>query len=184
MERQYRTAGPESMVLWQNPALTALWHKTYTCWPPKPFMFPFWDPWQVPIDGRAWKNGYRPVLICALTLDNPEDPNATTKIDLDVDIEETLESKLDLRITDCIRLKKNKVFGVDEFVNITVYADDIAIYDKSMLDISDGHTLTIKNKYTQPIYRMVISIAPPVEQYRHEWNRVWITSIITHKEKA
>lgn len=185
MERQYRSAGPESMVMWQNPAWTAMWHRTYSVHPPKPFMFPFWDPWMVPTDSRIWMNKFRPILIAAFTVDEPENPDAVTQFDFDTDMETAFESRLDPAITDCIRLKKNRVFGVDEFVNITVFADDVAVYEKGHLDISDGHTLIIKNRRTSPIYRMVVSVAPPRGKSSYHWNRVWITHITAHKpEKA
>ena len=184
MERQYRAHGLESMVMWQNPSWTAMWHRTYSIWPPKPFMFPFWDPWLVPTDSRIWMNRYRPILIAAFTVDEPENPDAVTTFDFDTDVEAALESRLDPAIIDCIHTKKNRVLGVDEFVNIAVFADDVAVYEKDHLDISDGHTLKIKNRRTTPIYRMVVSIAPPVGKAKHQWNRVWITNIKTHKEKA
>ena len=174
MERKVRAAGRESMIMWDNPAVTHEWLRTYTHpWPPKPFMFPYWDPWMVPIDSRAWLSDYRPVLVAACTLDDPE-----TKFDFDTDCEKVFGCKLDDAIMKCIHEKKNNVLNVDEFVNITVYADDIAV-DNKFLDISDGHTLIIKNRRKVPIYRMVVSIGPKVREAVHNWNRVWIVNIHT-----
>lgn len=184
LERKIREAGPETKIMWQNPAYTRLWHETYTRpWPPKPVVFPYYDPWVMPTDCRAWMYNYRPVLIAAFTIDNPEDPNGDTRFDFDTDPETALESKIDPEILKCIKEKKEKVFGVDEFVNITVFSDDIAIRpdgEEKLLDLSDGHTLIIKNRRTQPIYRMVISIKPPEPKHAYHWNRVWICSIFTH----
>ena len=182
MERQFRAAGPESMIMWQNPAVTAEWQRTYNKWRPKPFVFPFWDPWMVPNDCRISLNKYQPILIAAFTIDDPDNPAAVTKFDFNTDMETAFESKLDPTIMDCIRRKKNRVFGVDEFVNITVFADDVAVYDKGHLDISDGHTLIIKNRRTEPIYRMVVSVGPTYPEYKLNQNRVWITCITTRKK--
>lgn len=185
LERKIREAGPETKIMWQNPAFTRLWHETYTrWWPPKPVVFPYYDPWMVPTDSRAWIYNYRPVLIAAFTVDNPDDPEADTRFDFDTDPELALESIIAPEIIECIHQKKNKVFGVDEFVNITVYSDDIAIRyngEENLLDLSDGHTLIIKNRRTQPIYRMVISIKPPDPKLPYHWNRVWIVNITAHK---
>ena len=114
--------------------------------------------------------------------DDPDNPDAVTKFDFNTDMESVFESKLDPTIMDCIRRKKNRVFGVDEFVNITVFADDVAVYDKGHLDISDGHTLIIKNRRTEPIYRMVVSVGPTYPEYKLNQNRVWITCITTRKK--
>ena len=178
MERKVRAAGPESMIMWDNPAVTGEWYRTYAHpWPPKPFMFPYWDPWIVPIDSRAWQHNYRPVLIAAFTLDDPD-----TRFDFDKDVAGVLGCKLDDEIIKCIHEKKNRVLGVDERVNITVFADDV-MTDPKFLDISDGHTLIIKNRRKVPIYRMVVSIGPKIREYVHQWNRVWICSITTLREE-
>lgn len=177
MERQMRAAGPETQIMWDNPAVAKEWLRTYTkYWPPKPFMFPYWDPWLVPSDSRPWLNDYRPVLVAAFTLDNTDDPEGVTKFDFDTDVADALGCKLDDKIMECLHEKKNKVLNVDEFVNLTVYADDIAV-DNKYLDFSDGHTLIIKNRRTVPIYRMVLSIGPKINQAVYNCNRVWIVSI-------
>lgn len=183
LERQIRAAGPETMIMWQNPAVTMLWQQTYTnYWPPKPVVFPFYDPWEVPSDSRASQYGYRSVLQAAFTIDHPEDPEGATYFDFDTDVERALGCKLDKDILAAIAHDKNLVFSNNGLVNISVYADDIPVSNK-YLDISDGHTLTIKCRSTKPIYRMVISIKPPDKQQRPFWNRVWVASITTHKEK-
>lgn len=186
LERKIRAAGPETMIMWQNSAFTKYWHDTYTTWPPSAVKFPYYDPWEVPIDSCAWMNGYRPVLIAAFTVDDPANKDGDTRFDFDVDPARALESVIDKDILDCIREKKNKVFGVDEFVNITVFADDVAIRpngDEHLLDISDGHTLIIRNRRTLPVYRMVLSIGKPIRSQAWHWNRVWIASITTHPDK-
>lgn len=178
MERMVRAAGPDTMILWQNPAVAKTWLSTYTAWPPKPFMFPFWDPWMVPNDSRAWQHGYKPVIIAAFTLDNVDKEDAFTQFDFDTDPANVFQSKIDPVILKTIKEKKNKVFDCDEIVNITVFADDIAV-DKKYLDISDGHTLIIKMKDSNAIYRMVVNVGKKIKEGPYNWNRVWITSIIT-----
>lgn len=183
LERKIRAAGPESMIMWQNPAVTMLWQRTYTnYWPPKPFIFPFYDPWEMPHDCKAYQYDYRPVMQAAFTLDNITDPEGTTQFDFATDMAKAFESKLDQDILNCIAKDKNLVFTTNSLVNITVFADDVAV-DNKYLDISDGHTLIIKNKSPKPIYRMVLSVRPPSKVERPYWNKVWIASIITHKEK-
>lgn len=177
LERKDRAKGPESMIMWDNPSVAGMWLKTYTqYWPPKPYMFPYWDPWLMPQDCRAWMNNYRPVLIAAFTLDNLKDPEGVTKFDFDTDVAKSLGCRLDELIIECIHTQKNKVFQVDSFVNITVFADDVAV-DNKFLDISDGHTLIIKNRRHVPVYRMAVSIGPKVREHVHQWNRVWIVNI-------
>jgi len=186
MERKIRAAGPETMIMWQNQAFTKYWHDTYTTWPPSPVKFPFYDPWNVPTDCCAWQNGYRPVLIAAFTIDDPDNKDGDTRFDFDTDPAAALGSVIDADILKCIKEKKNRVFGVDEFVNITVFADDVAIRpdgDEHLLDISDGHTLIIRNRRTLPVYRMVLSIGKPIRSQAWHWNRVWIASITTHPER-
>lgn len=183
LERVIRAAGPETAIMWQNPAVTKLWQDTYTqFWPPKPFVYPFYDPWMTPRDDRASLWGYKPVIICTFTLDNVDDPEGVTTFDFDTDPQKVFESYIDEQILNCIHEKKNAVFGVSEFVNITVFADDVAV-DPKYLDISDGHTLTVKCKNTQRVYRMVVGLHPPVKNRIMEWNKVWIVCIHTKKRK-
>jgi len=159
MERKVRAAGPESMIMWQNPAVTKEWHYYYTKnKKARPVMFPFWDPWGVPGDSRIIQQGYQPVLIAAFTLDDVTNPQGVTKFDFDTDLAEALGCKLDPNITYTMRKFKNEVLGANRFVNISVFADDIALEVGDCLDFSDGHTLTIKNRMTSPIYRMVVGV--------------------------
>ena len=183
LERQIRAAGPETMIMWQNPAVTMLWQQTYTnYWPPKVVKFPFYDPWDVPSDSMASQYGFRPVLQAAFTLDNVSDPNGVTTFDFSTDVGKSLGCKLDPDILEAIAHDKNLVFSSNGLVNISVYADDIPLSSK-YLDISDGHTLIIKCRSVKPIYRMVVSIRPPTKLERPAWNRVWVTSFIMRKEK-
>lgn len=183
LDRKIRAAGPETMIMWQNPAVTLTWQRTYTnYWPPKPVIFPFYDPWMVPSDSRASQYGYRPILQAAFTIDNVDDPNGDTRFDFDTDAESKLGCKLDKDVLDRIHNDKELVLSVDSLVNITVYADDVAV-DNKYLNISDGHTLIIKNRSPKPIYRMVVSVRPPTKEGRAFWNRVWVAGITTHKDK-
>ena len=183
LERKIRAAGPDTMIMWQNPSVALEWQRTYLSWPPKPYKFPFYDPWEVPSDGRAPLWGYMPVLIAAFTLDDLKTENGVTIFDFETTPAEAFESKIDEKILECIREKKNFVFGCEQFVNVSVYADDVTV-QRDMLDLSDGHTLTIKCRDRIPIYRLVISIGNPPKHGVYEWNRVWIVHIHTNHKKG
>ena len=183
LERKIREAGPTTMIMWQNPNVTFDWQRTYIPWPPKPFKFPFYDPWIVPSDSRASQWDYKPVLVAAFTLDNLDSETEFTTFDFDTTPAEAFESKIDDQILQCIMEKKNKVLDCEEFVNIAVYADDVQVAN-SELDISDGHTLIIKCKDRIPIYRLVVSIGKPRPKGHYDWNRVWIVHIHTNPKKG
>ena len=183
LERKIRAAGPDTMIMWQNPAVTHEWHKTYTSWPPKPFRFPYYDPWMVPSDGRAMLWDYKPVFIAAFTLDDTLNEEGVTTFDFNTTPEKAFESRFDPQILQCIQEHKNAVFGCEQFVNITVFADDVAVSPKE-LDISDGHTLIVKCREKHPIYRLVVSLTRTPKRGVYEWNRVWIVHIHTNPKKG
>ena len=123
------------------------------------------------------------MLIAAFTLDDTENEQGVTTFDFNTTPEVAFESKIDDQILQCIAEHKNAVFGCDQFVNITVFADDIAVSPKE-LDISDGHTLIIKCRNKTPIYRLVVSLTKKPPKGVYNWNRVWIVHIHTNPKKG
>lgn len=168
---------------WQNAAVTAYWDRLY----PRPATtsigrVPWWDNWEVPSDAITRQCGYRPIYVAALTLDDADNPDGVTTIDV-VDGLPGYRLRDDL-IAD-LRKHKEEATGVfsDNYVNLSVFAHDYPV-DYKLLEF-DGTRLTIKSRQKSSIYRLVISVNPnPPNATPMDRNLVWITTIIPKQERT
>ena len=176
MNQKLRTEGM-GPVMWQNRAVDEYWHQQYGKDMLRPIMYPWWDRWILPDDSIIARKGFRAIMSVALTLDNPEDPNATTVIDLQEDLP---GYKLHPVILEELQKMKSKALGYnDTYVNVSVFAHDFQV-DRSLLEF-DGRYLTLKSRRKIPIYRLVISLCKkPINKPEINW--VWISTIIVKQE--
>lgn len=167
------TAGP---IMWQNRAVDEYWHQQYGATMAHPIVYPWWDRWIVPNDSIIMMKGFRPIMSVALTLDDLENPEGVTEIDIQDDLP---GYSLRQDILDEFMKSKSKALQPYGKVNISVFAHDFQV-DTDLLEF-DGRKLTIKSRRKEPIYRMVISLnEKPVNQPQINW--VWLTTIIVKRE--
>lgn len=158
---EYRMGEP-SPIMWQNLAYTQYWQQLYMLRGTQVVHYPWWDGWEVPTDGLPWRRGHRPIAIIAFTLDDIDNEEGITTFDM-------VNGLPGIRLSDDviqeIKYKRNQVLFPNDFVNITVYADDsqvghVAWTDgyKALLDISDGRHLIVRSRRRNAVYRLVISV--------------------------
>lgn len=142
---------------WQNTAYDAYWRSQYKPTNPVPVMYPWWDRWELPDDSIISIKGFRPILVAAVTLDNTNDPDGVTVLDL---IEGLPGYRLCQKLQDLLTTGKAKCLGfIDTYINVSVFAHDYQVNPHNLL-MFDGRYLTIKSRQTSSIYRLVISIDP------------------------
>lgn len=176
MPTTYRQAS-SSPIIWQNPAVSEYWKSLVRDkgeW--EPVHYPWWDNWFMPSDSNIAKKGFKPIYTCAITLDNPENPEGETVIDL---IDGLPGVTLCDAIVEELAAGKNQCLGVLRDVNVAVFSDDYQVeyrrigrwvtdpdgskhYEDrdALISLADGRHLVIKNRRTVPVYRLVISINP------------------------
>lgn len=172
-------AGPYQ---WQCDAVTAYWDRLY----PRPATsaigrVPWWDNWNVPEDALIIRKGFRPIYVAALTLDDADNPEGVTTIDI---IDGLPGYRLRDDLIEDLKKHKNDATGIyaGNYVNISVFAHDYPV-DYTLLDF-DGTTLTLKSRQKSSIYRLVISVNPnPVNTAPMDKNLVWITTIIPKRKE-
>ena len=161
MSTTYRQGGT-SPILWQNKAVAETWLQTYKrskVW--RPIHYPWWDPWIMPTDSFVYQSNYRPIYVCAITLDNPEDPEGETVIDL---VDGLPGTRLDDVILKNIATYKNACLHNKQHVNVSVFADDFQVEyrglhtKKPLVDLSDGRHLILRSRRKRSIFRVVISL--------------------------
>lgn len=167
MNEEKRTANTGACQ-WQNKAVNEYWkllnQQTHIV---QPIHFPWWDDWLLPRDARIYKRNFRPVFVGVITLDNIDDPDAVTTINLETDIPGY--SFIDEFITELKSLKE-KALDVYNGINVSVFADDVQV-DNSLLTLTDGVTLTIANKLPYRVYRVVVcTCQQPVQKPRQVFN--------------
>ena len=162
---------------WQNRAVDQYWKDQYFKNQRfSPVKYPWWDPWFTPEESYVRQSRFAPIFTAAITLDDVDNPEGTTVLDL----EEGLPGyKLSDRIIEMLRTGKRKVLGTHgTYVNVSVFSHDYQV-DTSMLDF-DGRYLTIKSRRKSPTYRLVISLTDKPDNMP-QINWVWITTIIVKK---
>lgn len=172
---RYENKGP---IQWQNSAVDAYWKSQYPYKNLNPIPYPWWDNWELPSDSIISAKGYRPLMIMAFTLDDADNPNGVTKIDV-------IDGLPGYKLCDEFKAmlqesKASALYTSGAYVNLSVFAHDFQV-DQSLLDF-DGTILTIKSRRKTPIYRLVISANPkPINKGPLPQNLVWINTIIPKK---
>jgi hypothetical protein len=118
----------------------------------KPFQYPWWDNWKLPGSSKVASMGHIMWLSCLFTIDNPEDPEAVTKINLKTDLPHCTINPVVLK-----KLKRLKGMALDFYYEYGVYVfvDDVQV--NSNLLSFDGETLTIRCKRIDRVYRLVLT---------------------------
>ena len=185
-----------SPVMWRNDAVTKLWASTY---PNRlnPVHYPWWDDWDLPTTSVQHMRGFTPIVIVAFCLDDAENPDGETVIDL---VHGLPGIKLNDDIAaEILNSKGRELLYPNRYVNVAVFADDVQVGTpdqiedniKPVIEIDHGKLiLRARRKYTQ--YRLVISINPkPVnltakplacEVYPSRWTDVTAPSYINTKD--
>lgn len=143
-------------IQWQNIAVNQMWHQLYAKGIRQPIHYPWWDGWTIPEESIVTGRGYQPVLIAALTLDNPDDPNGTTTIDL----KDGLPGyKLSDNMLQILEDEGDRVLDhFSSYLDITVFAHDDPLCRHLL--VLDGTKLTLLARDKDPIYRLCISVNP------------------------
>ena len=139
-------------------------------------MLPWYDDWEVPIHSGMYSFKYYPFLCAALTLDDPENPNGVTEIDMadgfdEYELKDCVIEALEKLDTDCL-------LPWGDYM-VQVYANNDLI-DPSMLEW-EGTKLTIKNRDITKLYHLVLS-KREADYGINQTKRVWIADIITRRE--
>ena len=113
---------------------------------------PWYDNWNVPSSSPLRKKVYSPFFIAHFLLDNTDQEDGKTLIDLAGDLGGYSLAK---PVVNLVSNYANDLFELEQPMNISVYADDIMI-DPANLNIN-GTTLEIKNSDPNRCYRVVLS---------------------------
>lgn len=180
MDPQYRDdkSTPASLVMWENPAYTAYWLSMYAK-DRRPYKYPWYDPWTMPENSHPGANKFKPIITCAFELDDAENPEGVTEIDL---IDGLPGVNLSDEIKGILAKEKANVLDVDGNVNVSVFADDW-IMDRSLLEF-DGRTLIVKKRGLKSVCRLVISTRDVPKTENFSGKRVWVTTIFPMKDST
>ena len=143
-------------IQWQNIAVNQMWHQMYSQGKVNTIHYPWWDGWDLPQDSIVTGREYIPVFIAALTLDNPDNPNGTTIIDLKDGLPGYKLSDAMLKI---LETDKDKVLDhFSSYLDISVFSHDDPLCRHLL--VLDGTKLTLLARDKDPVYRLVISVNP------------------------
>lgn len=157
--------GVESPIVWDSRAAMQFWMNNNSHKQLNPLHYPWWDNWDVPSDSAIAQAGFYPLAIVAFTLDDEENDNGVTIIDL---LKGLPGFTLNAELLREIQLYKNVVLSTTRYLNISVFAEDMQVgtyYQiedniPPVLDLSDGRHLIVRARRKHVIYRLVISINP------------------------
>lgn len=119
--------------------------------PNDPIHIPWYDDWSP--NSKYLINKYKPFLISVFTIDNIEDDDSTTIIDLENGLGDV---SLIQPIIDILKEQKNLSLSFMSKVNVAVYRNNIMVEPK-LLSLDDGVTLVIPNRGKNGVYRLVLS---------------------------
>ena len=137
---------------------------------------PWYDDWQVPVNGGMYNFKYRPFLSQVFTLDDVDNPAGVTIIDLKEGFD-----RYELRdnvLAELEDLGNDALYPWGNYM-IQVYANDNLV-DPSMLEFEDN-VLTIKNRDIRRLYHLILS-KREVEDGFNKTKRVWIADIFCKRE--
>lgn len=139
-------------------------------------MIPWYDDWMVPDRAGLFAFGYYPFLSQVFTLDDTDNPEGVTVIDLSEGFDEyTLKPNV---LETIQKQDTDSLLPWGEYM-VQVFANDDLV-DQSMLEF-DGTVLTIKNRDKTKLYHLVLSKREGVYGI-NQTKRVWIADIITRRE--
>ena len=139
-------------------------------------MIPWYDDWVVPSRAGLFAFGYYPFLSQVFTLDDTDNPEGVTEIDLADGFD---EYGLKPEVLETIRDQEtDSLIPWGEYM-IQVFANDDLV-DPSMLEF-EGTKLTIKNRDKKKLYHLVLSKREG-KYGINQIKRVWIADIITRRE--
>lgn len=139
--------------------------------------FPWYDEWDIP--NVIKELGYTPFLSAIVTLDDPEDPNGTTVIDLAEPID---GRKLTQEIVDIMRAQDTITLMPSERIWLSFFSNHI-MQTQSSLTLTNGTILTIPNRDIKDTYHIVLSENKGIKHGNLEQYRVGRFDIVTHKER-
>ena len=139
-------------------------------------MLPWYDDWMVPTNGGMYAFKYYPFLCAAFTLDDVDNPEGVTKIDLRDGFDEyTLKDHV---LEAYEKLDTDSLIPWGDYM-VQIYANNDLV-DVSMLEWN-GTEITIKNRDKTKMYHLVLSKRE--EDYGiNQTKRVWIADIIARRE--
>lgn len=173
-EERQMNRGP---FMWQNSAVNLYWHQQYKCDNPIPAMYPWWDKWELPYHSIIAKKGFRPIFIAAITLDDVDDPEGVTILDLKEGLPGyTLRDDLLQMLS---KLKGRALHFAGTYINVAVFAHDYQV-NPNLVEF-DGRYLKLLSRQKGSIYRLVISIDPYPDNLKGMPEFVWDDSILKQK---
>lgn len=116
---------------------------------------PWYDPWKVPTDQAPKLFNQQEFLTAIITLDDITNENGTTVIDLE-DLVSDDDMGLAPQVIDVLKDLGPSALCFDSLINVAVYVNDVPL-EPSSLTLDGGTVLTIPNRHTYPVYRLVIS---------------------------
>lgn len=137
---------------------------------------PWYDDWKVPVHAGLYRFGYIPFLLQVFTLDDIDNPEGITEINLEDGFDE-------YELTDHV-LKSIKDLGGDALLPwgkfmVQVFANDDLV-DPSML-VFDGSKLIIKNRDYTKQYHLILSKREG-DYGINQTKRVWICDLIVRRK--
>lgn len=163
--------------MWQNSAANLYWHQQYKRDNPIPAMYPWWDKWELPYHSIIAKKGFRPIFIAAITLDDVDDPEGVTILDLKEGLPGyTLRDDLLQMLS---KLKDRALHFAGTYINVAVFAHDYQV-NPNLVEF-DGRYLKLLSRQKGSIYRLVISIDPYPDNLKGMPEFVWDDSILKQK---
>ncbi len=163
--------------MWQNSAVNLYWHQQYKNDNPIPAMYPWWDKWELPYHSIIAKKGFRPIFIAAITLDDVDDPEGFTILDLKEGLPGyTLRDDLLQMLS---KLKSRALHFAGTYINVAVFAHDYQV-NPNLVEF-DGRYLKLLSRQKGSIYRLVISIDPYPDNLKGMPEFVWDDSILKQK---
>lgn len=173
-EERQMNRGP---FMWQNSAVNLYWHQQYKNDNPIPAMYPWWDKWELPYHSIIAKKGFRPIFIAAITLDDVDDPEGVTILDLKEGLPGyTLRDDLLQMLS---KLKDRALHFAGTYINVSVFAHDYQV-NPNLIEF-DGRYLKLLSRQKSSIYRLVISIDPYPDNLKGMPEFVWDDSILKQK---
>jgi len=173
-EERQMNRGP---FMWQNSAVNLYWHQQYKNDNPIPAMYPWWDKWELPYHSIIAKKGFRPIFIAAITLDDVDDPEGSTILDLKEGLPGyTLRDDL---LQMLATSKERALHFAGTYINVAVFAHDYQVNPN--LVKFDGRYLKLLSRQKESIYRLVISIDPYPDNLKGMPEFVWDDSILKQK---
>ena len=142
-----------------------------------PVRFPWYDNWTVPSGSIHKQLSFVPFLIGAFTLDNTDDPNGTTTINLVEDLDEYALTEVVLK---SFREDQMAALSTSAVFNIAVYIDNVQVEPSTLT--FDGVNLTIQNRKINHVYRIVLSKQKEYVNGTLQTFRVAIYDLVTSRE--